>query len=310
MKKKSLDLQWENLKKLLPSLQKNISLRDYTTFKIGGLAKYFLVAKTKKEIIKALKVARRAKVPVFILGGGSNVLVADKGFEGLVIKIQNSKFKIQNQNSKFKVYCEAGMPLTKLALETAKIGASGLEWAVGIPGTIGGAIYGNAGAFGKSMADVVKEVEVFDLKKLDLKTFKKKDCLFDYRDSVFKKKKNFVILSAILILGKERKKVIEKKIKEFLDYRKKTQPLNFPSAGSIFKNPKNFPAGFLIEKCGLKGKKLGGVEISRKHANFIINLGNGKAEEVRKLIALMKKKVKEKFKIALKEEIEFLGFKQ
>ncbi len=293
-----------NIEKLLPDIKKNIFLRNYTTFRIGGPAKYFFVAKTKEDLTKAIQMAKKSNLPFFILGGGSNILVSDKGYNGLVIKIKNQKSKIKNN----RILAEAGLALNRLVELSLKNNLTGMEWAVGIPGTIGGAIYGNAGAFKKSMKDLIKEVEVFDTKDEKIKIFKNKDCKFGYRDSIFKKKKNLIILSASLQLKKGKKMKIKEKIKRYLNYRKETQPLNFPSAGSIFKNPKNFYAGFLIEKCGLKGKRIGNAKISEKHANFIVNLGNGKAKDVKKLIKLIKKKVKNKFKIELEEEIQYLSF--
>ena len=264
------------MKKLLPGLRKNVSLKNYTTFKIGGRAKYFFVAKNKKDLIKAIKTAQKIKLPFFILGGGSNLLVSDKGFKGLVIKY--------------------GQPLSFYV-------SKGLEWAVGIPGTVQGAVYGNAGAFKKSMKDVVKEVEVFDTKTGEIKILKNKDCQFSYRNSVFKKNKNLIILSVKI----KTKKSNIKKIKQYLAYKKKNHPWNYPSAGSVFKNPRGFSAAELIQRCGLKGKKIGGAKISDKHANFIINLGNAKAKDVKKLINLIKKQVKKKFGVILQEEIQFLA---
>jgi len=263
--------------RFLPGVKKNVLLKNYTTFKIGGPAKYFYIAKTKTELIKAIKKAKEIKLPFFILGGGSNLLVSDNGFKGLVIRF--------------------GQPLSSYV-------SKGLEWAVGIPGTVQGGVYGNAGAFGKSMEDVVESVEVFDAKIGKIKIFKNKDCQFSCRNSIFRKKKNLIIL----LVKIKTKKSNTKKIKQYLDYKKQTQPLNFPSAGSIFKNPKGFFAGKLIEECGLKGKKIGKIKISEKHANFFINLGQGEAKDVIKLIKLTKKKVKNKFKVDLEEEIQFLGF--
>ena len=293
-----------SIKKLLPEIKTNIPLKNYTTFKIGGPAKYFYTVKTKEDLIKATRMAKKNNLPFFILGGGSNLLVSDKGFEGLVIRIKNQESRIKNQ----AIYVEAGVLLSNLVNTTLENDLSGLEWAIGIPGTAGGAIRGNAGAFKKSMKDVIKQVEVFDLKTEKIKILKNEDCQFEYRDSIFKKTPNLIILSAILKLKKGDKRETEKKMKENLDYRKKYQPLNVCSAGSIFKNPKNLFAGELIEKCGLKGRKIGEAQISKKHANFIENLGEAKAEDVRKLINLIKEKVKENFGVELKEEIQFLGF--
>ena len=295
--------------------QKNVSLKNYTTFKIGGRAKYFFAAKTKGDLIEAVSVAKKLRLPFFILGGGSNLLISDDGFKELVIKIENLKLKIENS----KLIVDAGISLSKLVDISTKRGLTGLEWAVGIPGTVGGAVFGNAGAFQKSMKNVVKKVEVFDTKELRIENYGLRDCRFGYKDSVFKRNKNLIILSVALKLKKGKKSEIKKKIKEYLNYRKETQPLNYPSAGSVFKNPSpsqvflkkfgrasGFSAGELIQKCGLKGKKIGQVQISEKHANFIVNLGNARAKDVKKLINLAKKEVKKKFKINLEEEIELL----
>jgi len=255
--------------------QENIPLKEYTTFKIGGPAKYFFIAKTKESLLEAVQEAKKRRLPIFILGKGSNLLVSDKGYKGLVIK--------------------TGEPLSSYV-------PKGLEWAVGIPGTIEGAVYGNAGAFGQSMKDAVESVEVFDAKTEKIKIFKNSDCQFAYRDSIFKKNKNLIILSVKI---KTRKSNLNK-IKEYLMHRKKTQPLNFPSAGSVFVNPEGYTAGELIEKCGLKGKTIGGAQISNIHANFIINLGNAKSKDVLRLINLAKNKVKKQFGVKLEEEIRIL----
>jgi len=289
--------------------QRNVLLKNYTTFKIGGRAKYFFIAKTKNKLIKAVQEAKKLNLPFFILGAGSNVLFSDQDYRGLVIQFQNQKL--------------------------SQLVSKGLEWAAGIPGTVAGAIRGNAGAFGQSMKDVVKQIEVFDVKEEKIKILKNKDCRFGYRDSIFKKNPNLIILSAEIKF----KKSNPQKIKKYLEYRKKTQPLNFPSAGSIFKNPPGFSAGELgeedkfsssafaaarligeedkssssafaaarlIEECGLKGKKIGGAQISKIHSNFIINSNQASSQDVLKLINLVKKKVKNKFGIKLEEEIQIL----
>jgi len=292
------------IKEILPELKQDILLKDYTTFKIGGKAKYFYKAKTKEELIKAVKIAKKNKLPFFILGGGSNLLVADKGFDGLVINFHFSTFNFQNN----KIFCEAGTPLTLIVSEARQRSLTGIEWGIGIPGTVGGAIRGNAGAFGESIGNIIKQVEVFNSEKEKIENYSQKDSGFAYRESVFKKRPELVILSAELELKIGNKEEIQKKMKEYLDYRKDRQPLEFPSAGSIFKNPSDISAGQLIDQCGLKGKRIGNVEISKKHANFIINLGDGKAEDVLKLIDLMKKQVKDKFNIQLEEEIQYVGF--
>jgi len=290
-------------------IKENILLAKYTTFKIGGRAKYFLVAKTKDELIEGVKFARQKDLPFFVLGGGSNLLVSDKGYNGIAIKIKNQKLKIKNKNKKTKIIeAEAGVKLDDLVKLAAENSLAGIEWAAGIPGTVGGAIYGNAAAFGKSMSEIIKEVEVFDTFELKIKNYRLKDCKFDYKESIFKKNKNLIILSCIISLKKGNKKEIKEKIKYFLDYRERHHPLNLPSAGSVFKNPPEMSAGELIEKCGLKGKRIGEAQISPKHANFIVNLGGAKAEDALELIKLIKKQVKKKFGIELEEEIQYLGF--
>ena len=256
-------------------IRKNVPLAPYTTFKIGGPAKYFYEAKSKEDLVKAIKAAKEADLPFFILGGGSNILISDKGFDGLVIKLQATSYKLQAT----KIVADAGVLLSKLVDESVRAGLTGLEWAAGIPGTVGGAVRGNAGAFGVSMSDVVKNIR-------------------NYED---------VILSVELELKKGDREKSKKMIKEYLEYRDKRHPLEYPSTGCIFKNPKGDFAGRLIEKCDLKGTKIGNAMVSKKHGNFIVNLGNAKAKDVIKLINLCKEKVREKFRIELEEEIEYLG---
>ena len=292
-----------NSRKILPGMKKNIILKNYTTFKIGGPAKHFFIAKTKENLIESINFAKKFKLSFFILGGGSNLLVSDKGFNSLVIKVQYSKFQILNS----KIITEAGAPLASLVSEAAEKSLTGLEWAAGIPGTAGGAVYGNAGAFGKSIKNIVKQVEVFNVKEKKIKVLKNKDCKFNYRDSIFKKQKNLIILSIEIQLAKSNKKEIKNKIKKYLNIKKTQQPVNYFSAGSVFKNTKDFSAAELIEKCNLKGKIIGKAKISEQHANFIVNLGGAKAKDVKKLINLIKKQVKNKFKINLEEEIQYLG---
>jgi len=293
-------------KTTLTGMEKNVSLAGHTTFKIGGRAKYFFAAKTKSSLIKAVEWAKQNRLPFFILGGGSNILAGDKGYGGLVIKVQSSKFKVQSCGLKFKVVCEAGVPLAKVVRIAAEKGLSGLEWAAGIPGAIGGAIRGNTSAFGGETADTVKEVEAYDARDRKIKVFSKEQCLLTYKDSIFKRQPRLIIVSAVLELMPGKKLAISRKIKEYLEYRRARHPLGLPSAGCIFKNPPGYRAAELIEGAGLKGASLGGAQISEKHANFIVNRGKAKAVDVRGLIALAKKKVKAKYGLKLEEEIQHL----
>ncbi|MCP6718252.1 MAG: UDP-N-acetylmuramate dehydrogenase [Patescibacteria group bacterium] len=319
----------------LSGVQLNVSLKNHSTFRVGGKTKYFFVVRKKQDLIKAVKLARKYNLLFFILGGGSKLLISDKEYQGLVIKIQMSEFKIQNN----EILTEAGLSTATLVNIALENNLTGLEPLTGIPGTVGGATRGNAGASGGSIrgsiGDVIKQVEVFDREKEEVKIFKNKDCKFNYRTSIFKENPNLIVLSCVIQLKEEDKIEIEKKMKAYLAYRKKTQPLSFPSIGSIFKNYaltkskisnfdkkllKEFPelekfiekrtisAGYLIDKCDLKGKIIGEAKVSEKHANFIVNLGNAKAKDVKKLIELIKTKVKNKFGIILEEEIQYFNF--
>jgi UDP-N-acetylmuramate dehydrogenase len=291
-------------------MEKNILLKDYTTFKIGGPAKYFFIAKNAEDLNESLAFAKKNKLKIFILGGGSNVLFSDKGFNGLVVKLDFKEVKF----FKNRVVADAGVGLSKLSNFAFKNNLAGLEWAMGIPGaTVGGAIFGNAQAFGRRISDSVESVEALNLKTLKIKNFSKEQCKFSLKNSIFKKNKNLIIISATFNLQKGKEKEIKEKINEFLKHRKKCHPIEFPSAGSIFVNPENkkeiTPAGYLIEKCGLKGKKIGGAQISEKHANFIINLGNAKSKDVLALIKLAKQKVKKNFNINLETEVQIISLR-
>lgn len=310
----------------LPGLQENISLANHTTFRIGGPARYFFIAKNNDEIIRAVQSAKEENIPFYIMGGGSNLLVNDEGFDGLVIKISNNQYSISNG----KIIAEAGVSLIKIIMETAKNGYSGLEWGFGIPGTIGGAVFGNAGAYGHSISESVEKVKILN-DKFQVSSYKFQDCQFGYRNSIFKKKDE-IILEVTLKLEKGDREESQQVIKKIVSERKGKIP-PYPSAGSVFKNyevkSKNckedtliksfstllakvkgdkIPTGYLIEQCGLKGKQIGRAKIADEHANFIVNLGGAKAKDVVALINLCKEKVEEKFGIELKEEIRYLGF--
>ncbi len=313
-----------NFEKLLPGVKQNIRLSDYSTFQIGGLASYFFKVVNKEDLIKALRAAEASGLPFFILGGGSNVLFPNEGYKGLIIKISNRDIKLKDNY----LLVQAGVPLAEVLKKTKESGLTGFEWSAGIYGTLGGAIRGNAGSFGKSMADVVKKVQVFDYKDKKIKEFLNKDCQFKYRESVFKKNNNLIILEALLEFKKGNKDLIEQTINKNLAYKKEHQPLNYPCAGSIFKNYeikkgdedlfKNFgrlkefkkssfiPAGVLIEEIGLKGKRIGDAKFSEKHANMIVNLHRAKSQEVLRLIEMAKERVKSFFGLELEEEIVIL----
>ncbi len=288
-------------------IQRNIPLAPLTTFKIGGPAKYFLKVKNKNELVEAIKWAKKknlpagkAVLPYFILGGGSNILVSDKGFNGLIIELLIRDCQLLGN----KILVGAGMSLAKLVTFSIKNGLTGLEWAVGIPGTIGGAVRGNAGALGHSISEYLEKVKILRADKII--ELKNKEIGFSYRQSIFKRNQD-IILEAVLALKKGKAQESKKIIKENIQRRITAHPAQ-PSAGCIFKNPKPSSAGLLIQQCGLKGKQIGGAKISQKHANFIVNTGQAKARDVRALIALIKRKVKDRFNIELEEEIKYIGF--
>ncbi|MFH1656896.1 MAG: UDP-N-acetylmuramate dehydrogenase [bacterium] len=289
--------------KKLPDIKQNICLAQYAAFKIGGRARYFFIAKTKEDIVRAIRVAKECGLPFFIFGGASNLLFADSDYEGLVIKISNQKLEDKDST---RPECGAGVILSELVNFASRNDLTGLEWAIGIPGTVGGAIRGNAGAFKSSLSEIVTEVEIYDTSKDRIKTFSYRDCQFAYRDSIFKKNPKLIILAAKFKLKKGKAAEIKKKAGEYLGHRQKTQPVGLPSAGSVFKNPDGVSAGCLIEKCGLKERKIGGAEVSAKHANFIVNSGGATAADVKKLMILIKQEVKKKWKIELEEEIQVI----
>jgi len=307
-------------------VRENVSLAPFTTFKVGGPAEYFFIAKTKEDLIEAVKAAQKESLPFFVLGGGSNLLVSDEGYKGLVVKLEISDIRCKNN----EIYAGAGAELKDVVKCSLDNSLTGLEWASGIPGTVGGAIYGNAGAFGSFIEDVIKNVRALDTNELKTRDFPRESCEFSWKGSVFKDKKNLIILAATLILEKGNKKDIEAKIGENINYRKEKHPLDYPSAGCIFKNVKSqisnsellkefpeieefnkkgyIPAGFLVEKSGLKSKKIGGAQISEKHANFIINTGDAQAKDIMNLIKLVKHEVKDRFGVGLEEEVRYIGF--
>lgn len=301
-------------------------LASYTSFKIGGPAKYFCVASSNKDVAKLISVAHKLKLPYLILGSGTNVLFSDNGFNGLVIKVNDNKLKIKDE----KMECSSAVLLSKVVGEALGSGLSGLEWAMGIPGTIGGAVVNNAGAYGGDMAGIIETVEIIRDNKI--RKINSKKCGFVYRSSIFKNDDNYdIILSVILNLKYGDKGAIKSKMAEIINTRKQKDD-KYPSAGSVFKNiklsaeaikefalkhsdfPENFihhatiPAAWLIEKCGLKGKKIGGAMISQKHAGRIVNIGGATAEDVIILISVIKQKVRSNFNLQLMEEIEYKGF--
>lgn len=274
-------------------------LREKTTFKIGGPARFFCEPRNVEELTALVKLARQNKIPVFILGSGSNILISDNGVKGLVIKLSSPYFKrlIQEGNA---IRAGSGIGLNQLIKFAQDKSLSGLEFLIGIPGSLGGALAMNAGCWEFCIGDLIKEVEVMD-KIGRIKVLKREEIKFEYRRSSLA---NYIILGSLLGLKQGNRTKIKKNIKMYLEKRFKLQGLTGPNAGCIFKNPKNHYAGKLIDRCGLKGRNIGGAFISSRHANFIVNKGKAGANDVLRLIRLVKKQVKDRFNVDLQPEIK------
>lgn len=279
---------------------KNVNLKKYNTYKLNCIAKEFYIPKNLNELIEILKYIKQNNLKYKIIGGGSNLIFETETYDGVIIKLDNfNKIEINND----EVLVGSGYNVVKLVLTLANNNVGGLEFISGLPGTIGGAIYNNAGAYGNEIGNIVKELKVIN-PKLEIETIK--NYPFGYRTSFFKENNNYIILEAKLKVEKKDKQEILKIINERKQKRIKSQPLNYPSAGSVFRNPEGNYAGKLIEDIGLKGKSIGGAQISEKHANFIINTGNATGKDIVNLIEKVKKEIKEKYNIDLILEQEII----
>lgn len=289
-------------------VKKNIVLAPHTSFKIGGQAEYYFEALTKEDLINACLVSTVCRLKLTILGGGSNVIISDKGCAGLVIKnLYKEKTIVSDQNNVVELKISSGYPISALAYETADDGLAGLECHFGLPGTVGGAVYMNSKWTDPLvyMGDSLIEAELVDLKG-KVKTVSHDYFQFAYDFSILQKTKE-ILLSAIFKLKKENKEEIKKRADAILVYRKKTQPFGIYSAGCFFKNINGQSIGELIDKLGLKGFSVGNFSISDKHGNFIIHKGNGATKDLDKLLYIIKSKAKEKYGIKLEEEVIFIS---
>lgn len=282
--------------------RQNEPMRAHTTFKIGGEADIFIIPASPAALISAVKKCTELEITYFILGNGSNLLVSDGGIEGAVISLAGIN-GISAEGE--KITCGAGAMLSSVCLKALSLSLTGLEFAYGIPGTAGGALYMNAGAYGGQMADVIESAECLTASG-EIKTLKKEDMRLGYRSSVFKKG-GLIIISLTLALKKGDKAEIKAEMDELLNRRKQKQPLEYPSAGSTFKRPEGYFAGALIEKNGLKGLSVGGAQVSEKHAGFVINRGGATAADVKALIGKIQKKVFENDGVMLEPEVIFTG---
>ena len=300
----------------------------HTNFRLGGPAKYWAEVRSEDELQKALILAKEHSVPVFVMGGGSNLLVSDEGFSGLVLQIALRNLDIEGT----KIIAGAGALTAAVARRSAEAGLAGFEWAVGLPGTIGGAVRGNAGCFGGETKDAVESVRV--LRQGEIVDWPAADLAFGYRDSLFKHVPDAVILSVTLALSPGDAPALAARMREILAARQTNQPKGASSAGCIFKNielkdaatlqlfseknditvpeemirTRRLSAGWVIDQLGLKGTRIGEAEISPAHGNFIVNLGQATASDVVQLISLIKTRARDELGLALEEEIQYLGF--
>ena len=281
----------------------NQPTKELTSIKIGGLADLFVIPEDLDDLKKVLSFCRKGNLPFFIMGSGSKLLVRDKGFRGVIVKLGESFKSIVSNGNQVRV--GAGVDLATLIDFAAKKSFPGLESLLGIPGTVGGAIARNVSAFGKTLSEKVLSVKVLDGNDNCL-VLSKKDIDFGYRTSTFLHNKDWVIIEVRLELWPGKKEEIILRSRQARERRTLTQPLSFSTAGCIFKNPSSHPAGFLIEEAGCLGMKVGNAQVSLQHANFIINKGNATARDVISLIEKVRKKVEDKFAISLELELEVI----
>jgi len=305
-------------------IEENVPLAPFTSFGIGGPARYLARPHTEEELETALSYARQRELDYFLLGGGTNILVSDKGFDGLVIKLELNSVSIEGRT----ITAQAGAELARVIDVAAENDLSGIECLAGIPGTVGGAVRGNAGAFGTVIGDILTDVVALDGDSLRVSTYSAEQCFFEYRSSMFKKNRGLVVVSARLALSVGRKDKIREKRNKTLEKRTVFME-NERSVGSYFINPipdngaliKKFendrkvqcrncmiPAGWFIDQAGLRGLRIGDAMVSEKHGNYLINAGAATADDVIKLATMIKQVVHEKMGIELHEEVNYVGF--
>lgn len=304
----------ESLDGIHKKILHNVQLKSYTTFKIGGPAKLFIEASSENELLSSIIYAKTNNMNWFLLGGGSNLVVSDDGFAGLVIK-NNARDKLYYNENENTITISSGHKLSKLVEFAAENSLTGVEPFTGIPGTIGGAIYGNAGAYGRAISDILVKATLFDPSTEKVFEVNNPYFAFDYRYSILKKN-HMIVLDATFKLNHGNLTDIKEQMQQILEQRNsKHPPLSVGSAGSYFKNlpplngdTKRRPAGELLDKAGAKQMSYGGARVYHKHANFIVNYGEATANDVRKLAQILKEKVYEMFGVTLEEEVIYVGF--
>ena len=278
-------------------------MKKHTTFRLGGAADYFLSPEKAEQVAELIHICREENISYFILGNGSNLLVSDRGYRGTVIQIFKNMNDIRVEGT--KLYVQAGALLSAIARKALDAGLTGMEFASGIPGTVGGAAVMNAGAYGGEMKDIIKSVTVLT-KEGEMKVLDASELQFGYRTSVIKEN-GYVVLEAVIQLCPGDKETIQKRMEELKEQRVTKQPLEYASAGSTFKRLEGYFAGKLIQDAGLRGYQVGGAQVSEKHCGFVINTGDAVAEDVWNLIHDVQEKVYDKFQVKLEPEVKFLG---
>ena len=287
----------------VPGVREHEPLSPHSWYGIGGRARYFLALDTDTALAELIARLTTERVPYLVIGAATNTLFAADELSGLTIKLATAQLAIEGSH----VRVSAGYLMPKLAADTARAGRTGLEFGAGVPGTVGGSVVGNAGAFGREVKDGLISADVIDPQG-QLRTLSAADCRLAYRDSIFKSEKpGWVVRSATFETGEDDPSRIRERIKEVQRHRRQTQPIEKRSLGSTFKNPPGDAAGRLIDACGLKGRRIGGAQISEKHANFIVNLGGASADDVLALMAEMRNRVFERFGIELEPEVRVIG---
>lgn len=292
------------LKLIKGTILKNVEIKNFTSFKVGGKVDYLVIPKDCEDIRTTLKFGKENNIPIYLMGNGSNLLVSDSGIRGLILKISKTNFNKKEIKDNI-IYSESGVLLYELISIATKNELSGLEHLHGIPGALGGVIAMNAGTDGFSISDFLKEIKIMDSFG-EIYKLPKEELGFSYRKSYIVDKK-FIVLEALIELKKDKKERILSTLRNKIKKRRLTQPINFPNAGCIFKNEGEFKAGYLIEKAGCKGLKIGGAEVSTLHANFILNRGNATFKDIISLMKIIRERVFEKFNILLNPEIVIVG---
>ena len=302
------NLREEIIKRLEQTVESDQFLREepmkkHITFRVGGPAACFLTPSTKEQIREILHICQEEKTPYFILGNGSNLLVSDQGFDGVVLQVYKNMNQVTVEGEHLRV--QAGALLSATARKALEAGLTGMEFAAGIPGTMGGAAVMNAGAYGGEMKDILQSVTVLTPEG-EQKELKNEELQLGYRTSVVKEK-GYIVLEAVLSLKKGDPEAIKSRMDELKEQRVTKQPLEYPSAGSTFKRPEGYFAGKLIQDAGLRGYQVGGAQVSEKHCGFVINKENATAKDVVDLIHDVQRIVYEKFQVQLETEVKFLG---